>query len=133
MNSNAIDVKQIRKFGLIAFIFFGSLCVLGIWKEKALPTYLFGALSLLGLGFILIPIQLEPVFSAWLKIAHLIGRVVTTMILTLAYYFVITPSAIIKRLFGGAPMPVKPDRDASSYWVSRTEPVQAKERFLKRY
>jgi hypothetical protein len=48
------------------------------------------------------------------------------------FYFGIMPSAIIKRLFGGAPMPVKPDRDASSYWVNRTEPVQTKERFLKR-
>jgi len=101
--------------------------------EKFLPTYFFGTLSALGLGFILIPLQLEPVFAAWLKIAHLIGRIVTTMILTLAYYLVITPSAIIKRLFGGNPIPVKPDKEASSYWVNRTEPIQPKERFLKRY
>ncbi len=133
MSLNSTDAKQIRKFGLIALIFFGSLCVLGIWKEKPLPTYLFGALSLLGLGFILIPVQLEPAFAAWLKIAHLIGRIVTTMILTLAYYLVITPSAIIKRLFGGNPIPVQPDKEASSYWVNRTEPIQPKERFLKRY
>jgi hypothetical protein len=125
--------KDIRKFGLIAFIFFGSLCTLGLWTKKPVPTYLFGSLSLLGLGFILIPARLKPVYNAWLKVAHVIGRIITTLILALAYYLVITPSALIKRLFGGRPLPVKPDKNAKSYWVTRTEPAQPKERFLKRY
>ena len=133
MSLNSTDTKQIRKFGLIALIFFGFLCALGIWREKFIPTYLFGFLAILGLGFLLLPYQLKPVFIGWLKIAHFIGRVITTLILTLAYYLVITPSGLIKRLFGGRPLPVKPDRNASTYWVTRTEPVQPIDRFLKRY
>ena len=125
--------KEIRKFGLIAFIFFGSLCGLGLWADKPVPTYLFGSLSLLGLGFILIPNRLRPVYNAWIKVAHVIGRVITTLVLALAYYLVITPSALIKRIFGGRPLPLKPDKEAKSYWVTRTEPAQPKERFLKRY
>jgi hypothetical protein len=130
---NSTDTKQIRIFGLIALLFFGCLCALGIWFEKFLPTYLFGTLSALGLGFILFPHQLRPVFVAWLKIAHFIGRVVTTLILTLAYYFVITPAVLIKRIFGGAPLPIRPDKNVSSYWVTRKEAVQSKEQFLKRF
>lgn len=98
-----------------------------------MPTYLFGFLSTLGVGFVLIPSQLRPVYLAWLKIAHLLGRTVTTLVLALAYYTVITPSALIKRLFGGRPIAVKPDREVSSYWVERSEPAQPKERFLKRF
>lgn len=133
MSLNSTDTKQIRKFGLIALIFFGCFCTLGIWREKSVLTYLFGVLAALGLGFIILPYQLKPVFFGWLKIAHFIGTVVTTVILTIAYYLVITPSGLIKRLFGGAPLPVKPDRNSSTYWVTRTEPVQPKDRFLKRY
>jgi len=133
MNSNSTDIREVRKFGFIALIFFGCLCVLGLWMKKPLPAYLFGFLSILGLGFILIPAQLKPVHAAWLKVAHLLGRIITTLILALAYYLVITPAALIKRLFGGRPLPVKPDKEASSYWVDRTEPAQPKERFLKRY
>lgn len=133
MSLNSTDIKQIRKFGLIALIFFGCLCAVGIWLEKALPTYLFGILSALGLGFILFPHQLRPVFFAWLKIAHFLGRVVTTFILTLTYYLVITPAALIKRIFGGTPLPIKPDKNVSSYWVTRKEAVQSKEQFLKRF
>ena len=101
--------------------------------KKPLPIFLFGFLSILGLGFILFPTQLRPVYAAWLRIAHFIGKIVTTLVLALMYYFVITPAALLKLLFGGRPLPVKPDKKATSYWVTRTEPVQPKERFLKRY
>ena len=133
MSLNSTDTKQIRKFGLIALIFFGCLCALAIWLDKPLPTYFFGTISALGLGFILFPNQLRPVFVAWLKIAHFIGRIITTLILTIAYYFVITPAALIKRIFGGTPLPIKPDKNASSYWVTRKEAIQSKEQFLKRF
>ena len=128
-----MNAHGIRKFGLIAFFFFGVLCALGLWLKKPIPIYLFGFLSILGLGFILFPTQLRPVYNAWLKIAHFIGKIVTTLILTLMYYLVITPAALIKRLFGGRPLPVRPDGKVMSYWVTRTEPAQPKERFLKRY
>ena len=133
MSLNSTDSKQIRKFGLIALIFFGCLCALGISLEKPLPTYLFGTLSALGLGFLLFPHQLRPVFVAWLKIANFLGRVVTTFMLALAYYLVITPAALIKRIFGGTPLPIKPDKNVASYWVTRKEAIQSKEQFLKRF
>ena len=133
MSLNSTDTGQIRKFGIVALIFFGLLCSLGLWINRPIPVYLFGSLSTLGLGFILIPKQLEPVYSAWLKVAHLLGRIITTLILALAYYLVITPSGLIKRLFGGRPIPMKPNKKASSYWVARPEPAQPRERFIKRY
>jgi hypothetical protein len=133
MNSNLTEKRQIRKFGLIAFILFGSLCAFGIWREKLLPTYLFGALSVLGLGFICAPMILKPVFTAWQQIAFLVGRTVTILMLILFYYLMITPSGLIKRLMGGRPLPLNPNKKVSSYWVKKPEPAQAKERFLKRY
>jgi hypothetical protein len=74
MSLNLTEIKQIRRFGLIAFLFFGCLWALGFWREKLLPTYLFGFLSVLGLGFILAPSPSRPVYTAWLKIAHFMGR-----------------------------------------------------------
>ncbi len=133
MNLNSTDTKTIRKFGIVALIFFGCLSALGLWREKSLPFYLFGLLAAIGFGLLMIPNTLRPVYVGWMKIAHFLGRVFTALILALAYYFVITPSALIKRLFGGAPLPVKPDKKSSSYWVTRAEPAQTKERYIKRY
>jgi len=133
VSSNSIDAKEIRKFGLIALVFFGCLSGIGIWTKKPLPIYLFGFLSILGISFILAPSRMRPIHALWLRIAHFLSRVVTTIILTLAYYLVITPAALIKRLFGGTPLPTKPDKDCPSYWVTRDEPAQPRERFFKRF
>lgn len=133
MNLNSTEKREIRKFGAIAFVFFGSLSGLGLWMDKTLAACFFGPLAVLGLAFVLMPGPLRPVHSAWMRVAHFLGRVMTTLILALAYYIVITPAAMIKRVFGGAPISVKPDKNVSSYWVTRTEPVQPRERFIKRY
>ena len=133
MSSTWTETKEIRKFGLVALVFFGCLCGLGIWKQKALPIYFFGFLSVLGLGLILIPGPLKPVHTAWLRIAHLLGRIITTLMLSMAYYLVITPAALVKRVLGGRPLPLKPDSNVASYWVPREEAAQPKERFPKRY
>ncbi len=133
MTSSSIDTREIRKFGLIVLVLFGSLCGLGIWKAKPFPTYFFGFLTFLGICFVLIPSWSAPVYRGWLKVAHFIGQTITTLILALAYYFVITPAGMLKRIFGGRPLPVKFDKKASSYWVDREEPAQQKERFLKRF
>ena len=133
MDWNSTDKKEIRKFGSIALLLFGSLCALGLWKSKPVPIYLFGFLAILGLGFILFPTRLAPLHVAWLKIARLVGKVFTALLLSLAYYLVITPTALLKRIIGGTPLPTKPDTNVPSYWVTRTEPAQPKERFSKRY
>ena len=130
---NSIDKKEVRKFGVVAFLFFGGLCALGLWLEKPIPSSFFGFLSFIGLGFILFPTGLRPVYSGWLKISHFVGKLITVVMLTLAYYLVITPSALIKSLIGGRPISLKFDKKPRSYWVDRTEPAQPKARFLKRY
>ncbi|MBW2037137.1 MAG: hypothetical protein JRI41_06615 [Deltaproteobacteria bacterium] len=133
MSSSSIEIRRIRRFGAIAFFFFGSLCILGFWRERTIAACLFGTLSLAGMGLFGLPLTLMPLYNAWMKIAYLIGRLVTIAMLTVAYYLVITPAALIKRVITGSPLPLKPDRGASSYWVSRTEAAQPRERFTRRY
>lgn len=133
MNSSLTDRKEIRRFGLIALLFFGCLCALGLWRQKLIITSLFGVLSFLGLGFLLFPRPLMPIYKGWIKIANFIGKIINTIILTLAYYLVITPSALVKRVLSGRPLPLRPDENMDSYWVPRDEPSQPKERFIKRY
>jgi len=133
MISFSTDPKDIRKFGGIALVLFGCLCALAVWKQKIIPGCLFGFLALLGFGFIILPVRLQVLYVGWLKIAGFIGLIINTVALTIAYYLVITPAAIIIRLFRGPFLPMGPDRKLPSYWVERAEPVQPKERFSKRF
>jgi hypothetical protein len=133
MSSSSTDVKEIRKFGFFALIFFGCLAVLGFWRGKPIAAYFFGGLSLLGLCFLLLPRFMEPVHKAWLKMALRMNLAVTTLVLALTYYLAVTPCAWIKRITGGRFLPIKPDPKAASYWVPRSEAAQPATRFTKRY
>ena len=133
MNSFSTDPKDIRKFGIVGFLFFGILAGLALWRQKPLTSYAFGTLSLLFTSFCLLPVALTPIYKGWMRVAHVMGTIVTAVILTLAYYLAVTPVALLKRIFGGRPLPLKPDKNCPSYWVSRPETAQPRERFIKRY
>lgn len=134
MKRNQPESREIRKFGLIGFIFFGCISAIGIWMKNPLPAYFFGLLSAMGLCFLAIPSQMKPVYVVWRKFGDFLARVVTISILTLSYYLVITPAGLLKRLMGGRPLPLRPDKNIESYWVAHPELTKTKkERFLKRF
>jgi hypothetical protein len=133
MTLSSTDAGQIRKFGIVAFVFFGVLSGIAVWRHKQIACGFLGVLSFLGLCFILSPGTLSPVYAKWLGIADSIGKYTIKAILALTYYLAITPTALIYRLMKGSPLPLRPDRSSSSYWIGRSEPAQPRERFVKRY
>ena len=132
-NSSSTERREVRRFGIAALAFFGLLAGLGIWRAKPVVAAVFGVLAAVGLLCLTAPGPAAPLYRAWMAVAHRIGTVVTTVVLTLAYFLVITPAALIKRIFGGRPLPLRPDPELESYWVERSEPAQPVERFPKRY
>lgn len=130
---NSIKPAEVRKFGLIALIFFGLLFALGLWRDKAVPTYFFGLLAFCGICFTVLPQLLIPVYKRWMALAHFMSRVLTVIVMTFTFFLVITPSGLLKRVFGGTPIRVDPDKSVKSYWVDRNEPLQEKDGFYKRF
>ena len=133
MSSNLINPREIRRFGAIGSIFFGTLLAIAVWRDKILLSCFLGLLGVLSIGFMLMPARLQPVYTGWLRVAHFIGSQLTVFILAIMFYFVMAPVALLKRIFGGRPLPIKPDPDAETYWVTRSEPAQPRERFPKRF
>lgn len=125
--------KETRKFGTAALIFFGVLCGVSIWREREILVGFFGLAAVLGAGMAAFPGPLAPLHAGWLRVAHFVGTVITGVLMSVAYYVVITPAGLIKRMAGGRPLPMRPDRSVSTYWVDRDEAAQPKERFAKRY
>lgn len=133
MNLNSTDARDVRRFGVVCLVFFGFICSAAIWKEKSLAIYFFGTLTLTGLGFTLFPEHFMFLYRAWLKAAMLVNRVLITFLLVLLYYIVVTPSALLKRLFGPAPITSKLEKSTDSYWIARAESLQPRDRYYKRF
>lgn len=62
---------------------------------------------------------LEFIFKYWMKGAHAIGLVVTTVILTLIYYIIFAPVALFLRFRGKDYMQRCLEAGIGSYWMKR--------------
>jgi hypothetical protein len=96
-------------------------------------AYITVIFAISGLSLAIFPVQLRFLYLGWIKVTNVIGRAVTFLLMASAYYAIITPAAIIKRLAGGRPIPLHADKRKKSYWVDRAESAQPRERFFKRY
>jgi len=80
------------------------------------------ALVLLGLGVALMlagalaPGRLGPVHAAWMAVGRALSKITTPVVLGAVYVLVVTPFALVARLFGRHPLRHRP-RD-NSYWAA---------------
>ena len=68
------------------------------------------------------PALLAPLNRAWMALGHLLGRIVSPIIMGLIFFGVVTPIAIVARLRGVDPMRRRFDPTARTYWIERDPP-----------
>ena len=109
--------KELRQFGittgiLIAAIF--GLLIPWIWDTSYFhwPWYVGGVLATIGL---ILPGILQPVFTIWMKFAHVLGWINTRIILGFIFYVFFMPVSVLFRIIGKDPMHRKFDKDIKSY------------------
>jgi hypothetical protein len=109
--------KELRKFGLVmagAFLLLAAY----LWYREITNPWWIGSIggAFLGLG-LLVPIALAPIEFVWMKIAHVMGFVMTRVILTLVFFLAITPTGLVFRLLGKDLLQKKIDPKADTYWI----------------
>ena len=74
------------------------------------------------LVFIAIPV-LRPFHKLWMMLTLTMGFVMSRVILTILFYLVLTPVALIAKLVGKKFMPLGFDKNAVTYWEKRGNSV----------
>lgn len=95
--------NQLRLFGtLLAVVIVFWLCVYGWNKPTSLLTLWpgYSIAAILAAVAIIYPPWLKGVYHYWLKAAHYLNKIITTITLSLTFFIVITPVALVKRAFG---------------------------------
>ena len=111
-----------RVFGwLMAAV--AALVTLWAWHHShpAMP-WAAGVSLLFALLASLAPTWLLPLNRAWMALGHLLGRIVSPIVMALIYFGVVTPIALLARARGVDPMRRRFDREAKSYWIAREPP-----------
>ena len=105
-----------REFGLLMALVFSIISGFLAWKGSSTLFYLLPIALIFYLLAKLAPMALDPLERVWMKFAEVLSVVMTTLILTLLFSFVITPIGLIMRLFGKDPMCRKIELERDSYW-----------------
>jgi hypothetical protein len=66
---------------------------------------------------ILKPLSLRLPYFLWMKLGYYVGLVQNMIILTVIFYFILYPTAILMRLFKHTSIPKKPDIKLESYRI----------------
>src|SRR5260221_8185968 len=89
--------RDLRKFGLTVG---GVLGLLGLWflyRHKAhYPYFLYPGLVLLVLG-VAVPRSLKYLYIGWMTFAFVMGMIVSTALLTVFFFVVVTPIGLVAR------------------------------------
>jgi len=133
INKIPLDRRSLRNFGLLMAI---VLLLAGgwlWWKASASWPWVAGASALLAVIGFASPGILKPLYRGWMIFAVILGWVMTRVIFTVVYYFVLTPIAFLGRAFGEQFLQLKKSTEATSYWVRRTGPPRQKSDYERQF
>ena len=118
----AVPLPSNRSFGTLFVVVFGLLGAVSWWRGGAIYPWVFG-LSALTLAVTLVkPDWLAPANRAWMKLAELLNRVVSPIVLGVIFYGIFTPIAWVMRWAGRDAMKRRFEPAAHTYWVERDPP-----------
>jgi len=109
------DGKRIQDLETIAALAAISLLLYFIFKRDFLIVMSF-ALLISGLALKKITSKLS---DLWLRFSHIIANINNRIILTFVFYILLTPIAVIYRLFSMNPLMLNKDNNKKSYFVDR--------------
>ncbi|MAG57511.1 MAG: hypothetical protein CMJ83_14560 [Planctomycetes bacterium] len=135
--------KVLFQFGLVGLVMFGLigwLCLrwnglFGLDFGAAAPVVswvLWGFAALSGIFSFVKPELNQPIYAGLTLITYPIGLVVSSILMVVLFFGVVTPVALIFKLLGKDPMNRRLDPDASTYWTTRDEP-RSTESYFKQF
>jgi predicted membrane metal-binding protein len=111
-----------RGFGLL---FCAASMLIGLWPlwhHQAVRWWAVVVSLVFGATALAAPAVLAPLKQLWMKFGWLLGKLVSPLVMAVLLYAVVTPVALVQRLFGRDALHLKLDRDAKTYWQVRTPP-----------
>jgi hypothetical protein len=110
---------ELRKFGLMVGGVFVVLSMFFLWRHKSWYWWLLvPGIPLVVLGLIA-PRTLKWVNVVWMTLAIMLGTAVSTILLSLLFYLVVTPIGLLARTTGQDFLSRKLEASAVTYWIRR--------------
>jgi hypothetical protein len=112
---------ELRWFGVLVLVVFAAVGGVVLWRIESLRA----AQLLWGVGcaFALIyyafrPLR-RPLHASWMRLTSPLAWAVSHLVLAVIYYGIISPIAVVMRLFGRDKLERRFEPAVNSYWIAR--------------
>jgi len=113
-----------KSFGILFFIIF---ILIALWPLLSGEPIKVWAL-VLSIFFLVITFLkrdlLKPLNKIWIKFGELLGKIIAPIVMALIFFFILTPTSIIVRLFGKDLLKLKTTK-GKSYWIKREKNINS--------
>ena len=112
-----LSASELRKFGLSTGAIFAVLFGMAIpWMwDLNYPRWPWAILLVLGGLGLIVPKSLRLVHRFWMRLAIMISKVTTPLILGIVFFLVVMPFGLVMRIFGGDPLALRLNGDMETY------------------
>jgi hypothetical protein len=119
MEKSKLDKKILKKFGITMGAAFSIITFLIIIRHKysILPTSIISVIFFI--SAFMMPVLLKPIYVFWMKLAFILSRINTGLILFIIFYLIFTPIGLGMRLFRVDLLDKKIDKHKESYWKEK--------------
>lgn len=120
MSNKKIKISSNRSFGIVFFIFFLIIGLYPLVNNEVIKIWsLIISLFFLVLG-LLNSKYLDPLNKIWFKFGIVLGSVISPVVMGLIFFFVVTPIALIMKLFRKDVLNLKFNSN-KSYWIKKVD------------
>ena len=120
MEDKKIKIGSNRSFGIVFFIVFLIIALYPLLNDDSVRIWSI----ILSLVFFILGLLnsniLSPLNRIWFKFGMILGGIVSPIVMGLVFFLVVTPTALILRLFKKDTLNLKKNENAT-YWIDKKD------------
>ena len=120
-NTSKITGSSNKSFGYVFTVFFTVVGLFPLIQNNPLRLWSLGAAGITLIITLVYPALLTYPNKLWTLIGLLIHKITNPLIMGFIYFLVITPIALLMRIFTKIPLKLKYENQLKSYWISRED------------
>ena len=134
--NNQIDSSKMPSNNKFGWFFSAVFALIALYSYSQQLKFFASAATIVFLlvlaTTLLAPQLLTPLNRIWYGLGMLLGKIISPIVLGIIFFVLITPTALITRLFGRDELKLK-SLSVQSYWVDRLPPGPHSDSFKSQY